>query len=121
MYSRVELAALMTKKLGRDVIAREIPVDEWAKQVKIPPGELRDGLVAMNREYDRYGFSGGNSLVLETILGHKARTVINQLVKQFLWPLLLNLKLTKGFILPKHLEKDLICPFPKTAFIYRHH
>ncbi len=75
LFSRVELAALMTKKLGKTIAARDVSVDEWATQVKIPPGELRDGLIAMNEEYDKYGFSGGNSLILETILGHKACTV----------------------------------------------
>jgi hypothetical protein len=65
----------MSKKLGKMIVAKDLPVDEWAKQVKIPPGELREGLIVMNKEYDKYGFSGGNSLVLETILGHPARTV----------------------------------------------
>ncbi|MDO6429998.1 NmrA family NAD(P)-binding protein [Flavitalea sp. BT771] len=75
MFSRVDLAELMSKKLGKRIIAKDLPVDEWAKQVNIPPGELREGLISMNKEYDKYGFSGGNALVLETILGHPARTV----------------------------------------------
>jgi len=75
MFSRVDLAGLMGKRLGKTVIAKDMPVDEWAKHVPIPPGELREGLIAMNREYDQYGFSGGNSLVLETILGRQAHTV----------------------------------------------
>lgn len=75
MFSRVDLAELMSKKLGTLIIAKELPVDEWAKQVKIPPGELREGLIMMNKEYDKYGFSGGNSLVLETILGRPPQTV----------------------------------------------
>jgi len=75
MFSRVDLAELMSKKLGKMIVANDVPVDEWAKQVQIPPGELREGLITMNKEYDRYGFSGGNSLVLDTILGHPARTV----------------------------------------------
>ena len=82
LYSRVDLAALMSDNLGKTITAKDLPVDEWAKQVKIPPGELRDGLIAMNREYDKYGFSGGNALILETILGHEACTVpqfINEL------------------------------------------
>jgi hypothetical protein len=75
MFSRVDLAGLMSKKSGKTITAKDLPVDEWARQVKIPPGELREGLIAMNKEYDRYGFSGGNSLVLETIIGHPAHTV----------------------------------------------
>jgi len=79
MYSRIDLAALMGVQLHKNILAGEISTDEWAKHVSIPAGELRDGLVAMNKEYDRYGFSGGNSLILETILGRKPRTV-----KQFI-------------------------------------
>lgn len=82
VFSRVDLAALMSKKLGKPITAKDTPVDDWAKQVNIPPGELRDGLISLNREYDQYGFSGGNALVLETVLGHNARTVpdfINEL------------------------------------------
>jgi uncharacterized protein YbjT (DUF2867 family) len=75
MYSRIDLAQLMSERLGKQIKAVAIPVDDWAKQVKIPKGELREGLIAMNKEYDRYGFSGGNALVLETILGKRARTV----------------------------------------------
>ncbi|MBB6130611.1 SDR family oxidoreductase [Mucilaginibacter lappiensis] len=75
MFSRVDLAKLMSKKLGKTIVAKDMPVDEWAKQVKIPSGELREGLITMNKEYDKYGFSGGNSLVLETILGRPAHTV----------------------------------------------
>ncbi len=75
MFSRVDLAALMSIKSGKTIIAKDLPVDEWAKQIQIPHGELREGLIVMNKEYDRYGFSGGNSLVLETIIGHPAFTV----------------------------------------------
>ena len=81
MYSRIELAEMMTKELGKKIIAKDIDTDEWAKQVPIPPGELRKGLIAMNKEYDHYGFSGGNALVLETVLGRKARTV-EQFIKE---------------------------------------
>ena len=75
MYSGVGLANLMSKMLNKPVLAEGINIDEWAKKITIPNKELRDGLIAMNTEYDRYGFSGGNSLVLDTILGRKATTV----------------------------------------------
>jgi uncharacterized protein YbjT (DUF2867 family) len=75
MYSRIDLATLMGSQLHKKIAASEISTDEWAKHVAIPTGELRDGLIAMNKEYDRYGFSGGNSLILETILGRKPCTV----------------------------------------------
>jgi uncharacterized protein YbjT (DUF2867 family) len=79
MYNRLDLASLMSEALGQAVEAGEISPDEWAQQVKIPAGPLRDGLIAMNKDYDRYGFSGGNALVLKTILGREPRTV-----KQFI-------------------------------------
>src|SRR5450432_129948 len=74
-YNRVDLAELMSAALGKNVEASEIPTDQWAKQVQIPAGELRDGLIAMNKEYNQYAFSGGNALVLKTILGREPRTV----------------------------------------------
>jgi uncharacterized protein YbjT (DUF2867 family) len=79
MYNRLDLAALISDALGETVEAGEISPDKWAQQVQIPPGPLRDGLIAMNKEYDHYGFSGGNALVLKAILGREPRTV-----KQFI-------------------------------------
>jgi nucleoside-diphosphate-sugar epimerase len=75
MYNRLDLAALFGDALGQNVEAGEISPDQWAQQVQIPAGPLRDGLIAMNKEYDRYGFSGGNALVLKAILGREPRTV----------------------------------------------
>jgi uncharacterized protein YbjT (DUF2867 family) len=79
MYNRLDLAALISDALGQNIEAGEISPDKWAQQVQIPAGPLRDGLIAMNKEYDRYGFSGGNALVLKAILGREPRTV-----KQFI-------------------------------------
>jgi len=75
IFSLVDLAELMSVALGKTVQAGDIPTDQWAEKAQIPPGELRDGLIAMYKEYNQYGFSGGNSLVLETILSRKPRTV----------------------------------------------
>jgi uncharacterized protein YbjT (DUF2867 family) len=75
MYSRVDLAVLMSEAIGKTIEAGEIPTEQWARAAKLPPGELRDGLIAMNKDYDRYGFSGGNALVLKTILGREPRTI----------------------------------------------
>ena len=75
MLSRVNLAEMIGNTIGKNVEAAELPTDQWTKQVQIPPGELRDGLIAMNKEYDSFGFSGGNDLILKTILGRKPRTV----------------------------------------------
>jgi uncharacterized protein YbjT (DUF2867 family) len=79
MYNRFDLAALMSEALEQNVEAREISPEKWAQQVQIPAGPLREGLTAMNKDYDKYGFSGGNALVLKTILGREPRTV-----KQFI-------------------------------------
>jgi len=76
MYNRLDLAALMSDALGQNVEAGEISPDKWGQQVQIPAGPLRDGLIAMNKEYDRYGFSGGNALVLKAILSREPRTLI---------------------------------------------
>lgn len=81
MYNRLDLATLMSDALGQAVEAGEISVDEWAQQAKIPAGPLREGLTAMNKDYDEFGFSGGNALVLKTILGREPRTV-KQFIKE---------------------------------------
>jgi uncharacterized protein YbjT (DUF2867 family) len=79
MYNRMDLAALISDALGQTVEAGEISPEKWAQQAQIPAGPMREGLIAMNKEYDRYGFSGGNALVLKAILGREPRTV-----KQFI-------------------------------------
>ncbi len=82
MYSRVDLAAIISKAVGKKVTAEEIPTKQWAQQVTIPPGEMREGIIAMTKEYDQFGFSGGNSLILKTILKREPKTVsqfINEL------------------------------------------
>ena len=82
MYSRVDLAAIISKAIGKNVVAEDLPTEQWAQQVKIPPGEMREGIITMTKEYDRYGLSGGNSLMLKTILKREPKTVtqfINEL------------------------------------------
>lgn len=75
MLNREEVAALMTEVLGRKIEAAEIPFEEFAKQANLPKGPMHDGLKAMFDEYDNYGFHGGNSLILKTILGREPRTL----------------------------------------------
>lgn len=75
MYSRVDLAAIISEVINKKVVAEEIPTEQWSKQVKIRPGEMREGIIAMTKEYDQSGFSGGNSLVLKTILKREPKTV----------------------------------------------
>jgi len=63
-HDRVEIAALMSEVAGR-VLTAEDPNG-------LPPGQP-DGLTAMFADYDRYGFHGGNPLVLRTILQREPR------------------------------------------------
>jgi len=82
MYNRVDLASIISEAIGKKVVAEFIPTQQWAQNVKMPAGEMRDGIITMTKEYDRYGFSGGNSLILETILKREPKTVrqfINEL------------------------------------------
>lgn len=72
LVNGVATAALMSAALGRPVEATEIPAAEAAKM--LPPA-LREGLTAMNAAYDKYGFVGGNALVLRAILGREPRTL----------------------------------------------
>ncbi|MFD1255935.1 SDR family oxidoreductase [Mucilaginibacter terrae] len=75
MLTREELAGMMSEALSRPVEAIEPAFDEWAQLVKIPVGPLYDGLKAMYNNYDRYGFHGGNSLVLNAVLGKEPRSM----------------------------------------------
>lgn len=75
MVDATTIASLFADRLGHPVEARREEFDHWADQAGMPAGELRDGLKRMNEHYDQHGFHGGNSLVLETILGRAPRTV----------------------------------------------
>jgi uncharacterized protein YbjT (DUF2867 family) len=75
MYTRHDLARLMAEALGRNVSAETTSFEQWAEAMGMPPGPLRDGLATMTDHYDAHGFHGGNSLVLETLLGRAATTV----------------------------------------------
>ena len=75
MADRVQTAGMMSEALGRTVEPAEAPFEEWAEAAHIPAGPVRDGLKIMNADYDRYGFPGGNALVLRAILGREPRTL----------------------------------------------
>lgn len=75
MVTRVEIAALMSEALGRTIRAAEAPFDDWAQAAHLPAGPVRDGLKIMDADYDKYGFPGGNALVLRAILGREPRTL----------------------------------------------
>ena len=75
MVSRIELAALVERVIGRPVTAATPGFDDWAATAGISAGPLRDGLERMNAHYDEHGFHGGNALVLRSMLGREPRTL----------------------------------------------
>lgn len=75
MVDRVELAAIIGRALGRTIEAAEPTFDAWADAAGLAPGPRRDGMRAMYDDYDRFGFPGGNPLVLTAILGRPPRTL----------------------------------------------
>ncbi|MEH2003311.1 MAG: NmrA family NAD(P)-binding protein [Nostoc sp.] len=75
MVDRVELAAMMSEALDRPIEAGEPTFEEWAQTAHIPEGAIREGMKKMYAHYDRYGFPGGNALVLRAILGREPRSV----------------------------------------------
>ncbi len=74
MVDRIEMAALMGEALGRPVASATPSFDQWAAAASLPESR-RDGMRAMYADYDRYGFPGGNALVLAAILGREPRTL----------------------------------------------
>jgi len=75
MVDRIEIAAMMSEALGRTVEAGEMPFEAWAQAAHLPDGPVREGMKAMDADYDRYGFPGGNALILRAILGREPRTL----------------------------------------------
>ena len=63
MTDRNQVAELMSRAAARELVAADV---ETAQRV-----DVSDGLRAMFTDYDRFGFHGGNSLVLRTILGRE--------------------------------------------------
>ena len=74
MVDRGQIAAMMGAALGRTVEAAEPAFDEWAEKAKLP-AELREGMRTMYMDYDKYGFPGGNALVLRAILEREPRSL----------------------------------------------
>jgi uncharacterized protein YbjT (DUF2867 family) len=73
MVNRVQLAAMMSAALGRDVEAGELDRAQWARG--LPDSPMGRGLAHMMAHYDEHGFPGGNSVVLRTVLGRDPRTL----------------------------------------------
>ena len=73
MYNRIELAEIISKSIGDKVEAKEIGFEDFSNGMS--DGFTKIGLKAMFEHYDQCGFHGGNSLILETILKRKPRTL----------------------------------------------
>lgn len=65
MVDRVEIAEMMSRVAGRPLRAEDSD--------DVPTGP--EGLATMFADYDRHGFHGGNSLVLQAILQREPRSV----------------------------------------------
>jgi uncharacterized protein YbjT (DUF2867 family) len=73
MVTRTEIATLMTRYAGREVVAQDVDASDAVQGM--PDGFEKDGLVAMFADYTAYGFHGGNNLALRTILGRQPRSL----------------------------------------------
>jgi uncharacterized protein YbjT (DUF2867 family) len=79
MLNRIEITGLMSEALGSTIEPAQADFEAWASESHLPRGPVRDGMKLMYAQYDRYGFAGGNGLILRTILQREPRTM-----KQFL-------------------------------------
>jgi uncharacterized protein YbjT (DUF2867 family) len=72
-YTGHEVAAQIGSVLGRSVRAEQAALDDYepAQGPAMANPYAREGFMRLRQYYDNHGFRGGNSLVLETILGHK--------------------------------------------------
>lgn len=81
MVSREDIVALMSAALGRTITTRTQPIDEWNAENMPPDPMLRDAFAGIDRFYSRYGFPGGNDLVLRAILGRPPRTMASYIAE----------------------------------------
>lgn len=79
VISRDDIVAMMSDILGRPITTRTQPIDEWNAENMPPDPVLRDAFAGIDRFYSRYGFPGGNDLVLRTILGREPRRMYDYL------------------------------------------
>ena len=75
MFHRGEMAALISEALELHIEAGEVSFDLWADMARIPEGPVRVGLKRMYADYNQYGFHGGNSTILKSLLGREPRTL----------------------------------------------
>lgn len=70
--TRVQMAAVLSRELGRPVRAEAYPIEEWkpiGARTRTPFQVER--VARMFEHYDRHGLSGGNPRVLQMILGRR--------------------------------------------------
>jgi uncharacterized protein YbjT (DUF2867 family) len=75
MVNRIELTELISRALGRPILACEPGFEEWVQKAQIPSGPVPDGLRKMCDNYNQFGFPGGNALVLRAIPDREPRTL----------------------------------------------
>jgi uncharacterized protein YbjT (DUF2867 family) len=75
MFSRIQVAGMISEALGRRIEASRIDFDEWADGAGLPEGPQRRGIQRLYANYDQYGFHGGNGLVLRSALGREPRAL----------------------------------------------
>ena len=73
-YTLHDLAAMLSRELGRPIRAEQAPLAEYAPaQALLASPYGGDGFRRLRSYYDAFGFRGGNALVLGTILGREPR------------------------------------------------
>lgn len=85
MISRDDIVAMMSEALGRTITTRTQPIEQWNEENMPPDSVLRDAFAGIDKFYSRYGFPGGNDLVLRAILGRAPRSMksyIEELARQ---------------------------------------
>lgn len=75
VISREDIVAMMSEALGRPITTRTQSIDEWNEENMPPDPVLRAAFTDIDRFYSRYGFPGGNDLVLRTILRRSPRSM----------------------------------------------
>jgi uncharacterized protein YbjT (DUF2867 family) len=81
MYSRVEVARVISEELGRPVEARETLFSEWALALQLPYSDPQLALLArVHDHYGRFGL-GGNSLALAAALGRQPTSLTDYVRK----------------------------------------
>ena len=72
-YTGHDVALHISAMLGRPVRAEQASLDDYepAQGPAMANPYAREGFMRLRRYYNDYGFRGGNTLVLETILGRK--------------------------------------------------